>query len=77
MVQLYEALGDDEKALSTYRRAMRVANRNVHALGEVTTRIIEVYRRQQKLPILIQELEKKWPTAKTAQLRMGSLSTTI
>ncbi len=60
MGDLYEKMGDFEKALSIYRKAQRIMKKNHWLYRALEQRIVTVYRRTDKLNELIAIYEKRW-----------------
>lgn len=57
---LYEKMGQDEKALETYRDAMKYVRSGNWLHKELRQRIVGVYRRSDRLIELVEEYEKDW-----------------
>ncbi len=57
---LYEKMGKDDQAVATYEKAMRLMRSGHWLHTELQQRIISVYRRTDRLPELIADLEKQW-----------------
>ncbi|MCA9668824.1 MAG: HEAT repeat domain-containing protein [Myxococcales bacterium] len=57
---LYTKLGKTDKAVATYRKAMRLAARGHWIRRELTDRIISIYREKDDLKSLIAHYEKTW-----------------
>ncbi len=57
----HESAGDDDAALAVYQRTIKPLARDHHLRRELVLRIVDIYRRRQTLPALVQELEKQWP----------------
>ncbi|MBW2733398.1 MAG: tetratricopeptide repeat protein [Deltaproteobacteria bacterium] len=57
---LQHQMGQADKAISTYRQAMRLAARGHYLRRELTDRIISIYREKEDLKTLIAHYDKKW-----------------
>ncbi len=70
MGELYELMGDYEKALETYKKAQSYVKSNNWLYREVEQRIIGVYRRMDKLIEYASEREKQWRSPNYDQAMM-------
>lgn len=61
--QVFEGMGEDDRAVAEYRRAIDLAPKGYFLEVEVTDRIIDIFRKKQALPALIAQYEKQWPTS--------------
>jgi cellulose synthase operon protein C len=59
--QALEGMGKDDEAVVEYRRAIKLAPKGFYLEVELTSRIVDIYRRKQSLPRLLAELEQAWP----------------
>jgi tetratricopeptide (TPR) repeat protein len=57
---LYEKMGQDDKAVEIYEKAMRLMRRGNWLHRELRQRIVAVYRRTDRLGELVEQYEKKW-----------------
>lgn len=57
---LYEKMGKDEEALELYRDAMKLVRSDNWLHRELRQRIVEVYRRADRLGELVEEYEGRW-----------------
>lgn len=57
---VYERMGEPEKAVDTYRKAMRLMREGHWLHNELRHRVVDVYRGMDKLDELLTEYEKKW-----------------
>ena len=67
---LYEKMGQDEKAIETYRKAQKLMKSGNWLDVELEQRIVGVYRRTDRLGELIAGYEKKWRNPNYAQAMM-------
>ena len=59
--QAYEAAGRDDEAIGEYKRAITLAPKGYYLEGELTGRIIDIYRKKSQLQTLLAQYEKQWP----------------
>ncbi|MEZ4360007.1 MAG: HEAT repeat domain-containing protein [Kofleriaceae bacterium] len=71
--QALEAAGRDEDAKAEYRRAIKLAPRGYYIEVELTSRIIDIYRRHQDLASLVAESEHQWPAARRGHFEWDTL----
>jgi cellulose synthase operon protein C len=71
--QAFEALGRDEDAKAEYRRAIKLAPRGYYIEVELTSRIVDIYRRNQDLARLVGEYEKQWPEGSRGHFEWDTL----
>lgn len=57
---LYEKMGQDDKAIETYEKAMKLMKESNWLHRELQQRIVGVYRRTDRLGEFVTDLEKKW-----------------
>ncbi len=57
---VYERMGEPEKAVATYRKAMRLMREGNWLHDELRHRIVDVYRSMDKLDELVEQYQKKW-----------------
>jgi tetratricopeptide (TPR) repeat protein len=55
-----ERMGEYDRAIQTYRKAMRLMREGHWLHNELRARVVDVYRKADRLPELIEEYEKKW-----------------
>ena len=60
MGDLYEKMGKDKDAVETYRKAMGLMRSSNWLHGELRSRIIDVYRQNDRLAELLGEYESRW-----------------
>jgi tetratricopeptide (TPR) repeat protein/HEAT repeat protein len=72
--QALEAKGDDDAAVAEYRRAIKLAPKGYYIENELTARIVDIYRKQQKLPQLTAQYEKQWPAARRGHFEWDTLA---
>jgi tetratricopeptide (TPR) repeat protein len=58
--QTLEANGQDDLAVTEYKRAIALAPKGYYIENELTARIVDIYRRKQQLPDLLAAYEKQW-----------------
>jgi tetratricopeptide (TPR) repeat protein/HEAT repeat protein len=63
MAGALDALGREDDAITTYRQAAELLQKGHYLQREITTRVIDVYRRRQDLRGLVSFYEKQWPAA--------------
>ena len=59
--QALEGMGKDDDAIVEYRRAIKLAPKGYYLEVELTGRIVDIYRRKQALPQLLDQYEREWP----------------
>lgn len=72
--QTLKEKGDPDGAIAEYRRAIKLAPPGYFLENELTTRIVEIYRDQGKIPELLVELEKQWPENKRGFFEWDTLA---
>ena len=72
--QAHEANGNDDAAIAEYRRAMGKIGRTYYLRRELIARVIDIYRRKQKVPELITQYEQQWSTAKRDHFEWSTLA---
>ncbi|HTJ40847.1 MAG TPA: HEAT repeat domain-containing protein [Kofleriaceae bacterium] len=72
--QALEQKGDDDAAVVEYRRAIKLAPKGYYIENELTARIVDIYRRKQKLPDLLAEYEKTWPEGSRGHFEWDTLA---
>ncbi|MGM0556785.1 MAG: tetratricopeptide repeat protein [Myxococcota bacterium] len=55
-----ERMGEYDRAIATYRKAMGLMREGHWLHNELRNRVVDVYRKADRLPELIEEYEKKW-----------------
>lgn len=55
-----ERMGEYDRAIETYRKAMGLMRQGHWLHNELRTRVVEVYRKADRLPELIEEYEQTW-----------------
>lgn len=69
-----EGKGEDDLAIAEYKRAIKAAPKGYWIITELTQRIVDIYRRKQKLPDLIKEFEDTWPAASRGHFEWDTLA---
>lgn len=70
----HEAKGDDAAAIATYRRAIKLVPRGYYLEVELTARIVDIYRRTQALPELLQFYLREWPESRRGHFEWSTLA---
>jgi cellulose synthase operon protein C len=70
----HEALGQDDRAIGEYQRAIKLARRGYHLQRELTERIVEIHRRRQALAALLASFEKDWPPGRRGHFEWDLLA---
>jgi tetratricopeptide (TPR) repeat protein len=70
----YEASAQEAQALAEYRRALELSGRNSYLRNELTTRIIDIHRRRQELPVLTEQMERQWAEARRGHFEWNTLA---
>ncbi len=73
--QAYQADGKDDEAIAEYRRSDQARAEGLLPRGRARDRIIDIYRKQQKLAVLLAEYEKEWPEASRGHFEWNTLAT--
>ena len=71
--QALEGMAKDDEAVVEYRRAIKLAPRGYYLEVELTSRIIDIYRRKQSLAALLAQYEKEWPDAARSHFEWDTL----
>ena len=71
--QALEAMAEDDKAATEYRRAIKLSPKGYFLEAELTERIIDIYRRKQALPALVSEYETQWPESARRHFEWNTL----
>ncbi|MBS1121062.1 MAG: Tetratricopeptide 2 repeat protein [Deltaproteobacteria bacterium] len=71
--QALEGMGNDDGAVTEYRRAIKLAPKGYYLEVELTGRIIDIYRRKQALPALLAQYEKEWPEGARGHFEWSTL----
>ena len=71
--QALEAMGKDDDAVAEYRRAIKLAPKGYYLEVELTGRIIDIYRKEQKLATLLTDYEKDWPESARGHFEWNTL----
>ena len=71
--QALEAMGKEDEAIAEYRRAIKLAPKGYYLEVELTGRIIDIYRKQQKLGALLAAYEKEWPEGARGHFEWNTL----
>ncbi len=71
--QALEEQGKHELAVAEYRRAIQAAPKGYYLEVELTTRIIDLYRKKSALPALLAEYEKAWPEGSRGHFEWDTL----
>jgi cellulose synthase operon protein C len=71
--QALEGMGQDDAAVTEYRRAIKMAPKGYYLEVELTGRIVDIYRRKQALPALLAEYEKAWPEGARGHFEWSTL----
>ncbi|MBP9088437.1 MAG: HEAT repeat domain-containing protein [Kofleriaceae bacterium] len=58
--QAFDAMGQLDRAVEEYQRAIKVAPKGYYLEVELTNRIVDIYRRKQDLPGLLATYEAQW-----------------
>jgi len=78
MGDVYEKMGEAERAVETYRRAMNLMRRSHWLYEELQQRVIDVYRNDDRLAELVGEYESRWGSPDYSRsLLLGKLSDEI
>ena len=72
--QAQEGKGDDQAAIESYRRAIRLVPRGYYLEVELTARIVDIHRRKQSLPELVGYYEKEWPEGRRGHFEWNTLA---
>lgn len=71
--QALEGMGKEDEAVAEYRRAIKMAPKGYYLEVELTTRIVDIYRRKQALPALLAQYEKEWPEGSRGHFEWSTL----
>ncbi len=69
-----EGKGEDDLAIVEYKRAIKAAPKGYWIITELTQRIVDIYRRKQKLTDLIKEFEDTWPASSRGHFEWDTLA---
>jgi len=70
----YTAKGELDKAVVEYKRAIKAAPKGYWTVGELTQRIVDIYRTKQKLPDLLKEFEETWSEGSRGHFEWDTLA---
>ncbi len=70
----YEAAGNEDEAIRTYRRAMARVGRSYYLRKELVARVVDIYRRRQALGDLITHYEKTWAAGRRGHMEWDVLA---
>lgn len=71
--QAFDAMGQPDKAVEEYQRAIKMAPKGYYLEVELTNRIIDIYRRKQDLPALLTKYEAAWTVASRGHFEWSTL----
>lgn len=72
--QALEQKGDDQLAIAAYRRAIKLVPRGYYLEVELTARIVDIHRRKQTLPELVEHYEREWPEGRRGHFEWDTLA---
>ncbi len=72
--QAQEGKGDEDGAIETYRRAIKLVPKGYYLEVELTARIVDIHRRRQTLPALLTQLDREWPTGRRGHFEWDTLA---
>lgn len=70
----HDAAGRENEAIREYRRAIARVGRDYYMRKELTTRIVDIYRRRQALGELAREFEREWPKSRRKHFEWDMLA---
>jgi cellulose synthase operon protein C len=71
--QCFDGMGQADKAIAEYQRAIAMAPKGYYLEVELTNRIVDIYRRRQDLPSLLASYEKQWAVASRGHFEWSTL----